>query len=107
MPSRTSPGPTPVLVAPLLFVVAGQVLVAGVAPGSLGPAVLAGAALHAVGGVLAWRSLRGDRPADRRVEPSQRIEAIAVVAVVALAASLRLVLLDSVPFRIDGDAAGF
>src|SRR4051812_8488562 len=107
MHARPTIGPEPLLAGALLCLLTGQVLFARSPPATAGPAILAGAGLQVLGGALAWLSLRGDGCADVRLQPSRRLQLVAVALVAVLAGVLRLLLLDAVPSRIDGDAAGF
>jgi hypothetical protein len=92
------------LYAALLCLLAGQLLFALDLPmrASLTP----GIGLHLLGLALGWYGARrAADPGDG--QPARRLQLIAIIAVLLLAATLRLIWLGTLPFRVDGDAAGF
>ena len=91
----------------LLFLVAGQLLFALSLPAAAGFAVPLGVALHLLGGGLAWHSFRHETSTETEAGASRRAQLLAIAAVVGLAGLLRFVWLETLPYRIDGDAAAF
>ncbi|HEX6289437.1 MAG TPA: glycosyltransferase family 39 protein [Herpetosiphonaceae bacterium] len=92
--------------AALLCLFSGQLLFA------LHPSLLAdvmlplGVGLHVAGLALGWHGFRQEI-CDRDGQPPRHLQWIALGGVAVLAAALRLLWLDTVPFRVDGDAAAF
>jgi 4-amino-4-deoxy-L-arabinose transferase-like glycosyltransferase len=91
----------------LLCLCAGQLLFNVELPIASRLAVQLGVGLHLLGGLLAWRSFRHQQPIETLHEPPRRWELLAIGLLMALAAALRLLWLETLPFRIDGDAAAF
>lgn len=95
------------LFAALLCLIGGQLLFALSPAAAPGFAVPLGAVLHVLGGVLAWLSFRHAAGSETEELPSRRTQLLAIAGVVVLAGLLRFVWLETLPFRIDGDAAAF
>ncbi|HEY0606406.1 MAG TPA: glycosyltransferase family 39 protein [Herpetosiphonaceae bacterium] len=95
------------LFAALLCLLIGQLLFTLSPPATSSVAVLLGAVLHVLGGGLAWLSFRSEAGSETEGVPSRRTQLIAIAAIVVLAGLLRFVWLETLPFRIDGDAAAF
>lgn len=93
--------------AALLCLLAGQLLFALNLPATAGFAVPLGVVLHLLGGVFGWLSFGSEARSEADGVPPRRTQLLAIVAVVMLAGLLRLVWLETLPFRIDGDAAAF
>lgn len=93
--------------AALLCLLAGQLLFTLNLPSTAGFAVPLGVVLHLLGGVFGWLSLGGEARSKADGVPPRRIQLLAMIAVVMLTGLLRFVWLETLPFRIDGDAAAF
>jgi hypothetical protein len=90
----------------LLCLLAGQILFALDLPMRATLWVPLGIWLHLVGLTLGWYGARHAACADDQ-EPPRRLQSLAIGAVLLLGAVLRFLWLDTFPFRVDGDAAGF
>jgi 4-amino-4-deoxy-L-arabinose transferase-like glycosyltransferase len=101
----------PLLLGALLCLTLGQLLFIIKQPPTIDSLIWPGLGLYLLGGVLALRFFRStpdDDPATGASwQPSRRTQLWCAVGVTALAATLRLIWLDRLPFKVDGDAAAF
>lgn len=99
------------LLSALLCLTLGQMLFIVQTPPMIDALVWLGLALYLLGGVLALRFLRDEPPVDMtersRWEPSGWTQLWCALGLAIFAAVLRLVWLDRLPFKVDGDAAAF
>ena len=101
--------PHPLLLAALLILAGSQWLFSA-SENSFGPwTTFAGGILLLLGGGLAYRAFTTGScscPGDHR-EPTWRTQVALGIMLTLLAAALRLIWLDRLPFKLDGDAAAF
>ncbi len=103
----TSTRTTIALGAALLCLLGGQLLFAHDVPALADAATPLGITLHLLGFGLGWYGFQTECLRRTVVEPPRHLQWLAIGLVIGLAGTLRLVWLETVPFRIDGDAAAF